>query len=833
GRLVTLTAYTDGTTGPRHTIYGYNDRGLQTSVTYEETGTVTMAYDAVGNMTRRTDEAGVVVDYAYNSASRLTERKKSGSTTDVETYAYDELGRLVTADKGTSSNSDSVSRSIFAYDDLSRVTQESQAIAEGTALVVNYEYDKAGNRIEMIHHGNATTVTYAYDARDRCTQIDNGTVRLADYTWLGTSLHQRDTTCDYPGTTKPKFKTAFDRDGILRVTKVDNEHLTPDMDDAGYNDLGEFDYTYDSASNPLSEIQAGSMDELDADREFDYDTLNRLLTARVTDTQNWTAASEKTTWYSYDDVGNRISHQYRDATAIGYQHDDANRMTSYAGNSQGYDLAGNQTVAYSADRATSYKYSYDHHNRLLAVHDSTGTTRKAAFKYDALGRRIEFANDVTNETIRYYYDGVNEIVEHDTSGNRSRYYIHGVSYVDERLMMYSEEADRPYYYTIDRMYNVRSVVDRGGAIVERYAYDPFGRPLIRQSAGRGDMNNDTDVTGTDTTRYTGAFNGTGWDPRADMNDDGSVNGLDNSPYGTALTTWVEATPAVSQAFSDVGNPFMFQGRPHMAIDTAASVTVGNLMLNDHRARFNDPVIGRWMNKDPLYYNGITSAPLAPSYSAYVVYDGRFQKDNLRYSLLNHALTAYSEARNLNRFLRSNPVASSDPFGLVSIDCDDCDDYLEVTEALQLLNSSLSVTLGKINDAIDNDNGQYPIFTGTKLRKAKETLECMSDNFNGLEIECPSCCFPGFYAYTYPHSNNNVWLCPRFFDNDILDKERGAIIGHEMSHNCGTLDLRLHSGPPGGIFDLAWECNAYTYQWWLDRGFCIPNYDGLGGCDGVY
>ena len=56
--------------------------------------------------------------------------------------------------------------------------------------------------------------------------------------------------------------------------------------------------------------------------------------------------------------------------------------------------------------------------------------------------------------MRYFYDGVNEIVDYDGSGNRSRFYVHGISYFDERLMMHDETNDRPYCYTIDRMYNV-------------------------------------------------------------------------------------------------------------------------------------------------------------------------------------------------------------------------------------------------------------------------------------------------------------------------------------------------------------------------------------------
>ncbi len=52
--------------------------------------------------------------------------------------------------------------------------------------------------------------------------------------------------------------------------------------------------------------------------------------------------------------------------------------------------------------------------------------------------------------------------------------------------MHHEDDDRPYYCVLDRMYNVRAVVDRAGAIVERLAYDSYGRRLIRDSAGRGD-----------------------------------------------------------------------------------------------------------------------------------------------------------------------------------------------------------------------------------------------------------------------------------------------------------------------------------------------------------
>jgi YD repeat-containing protein len=157
--------------------------------------------------------------------------------------------------------------------------------------------------------------------------------------------HRRDTTCDYPDNTKPKFKSDYQRDGLLRVTKLEHKYLGS-QSASGYDNLGTCDYTYDSSANALSANQSAAMGNyLDADRTYGYDTLNRLLTGRVADTQDWTSASFKTSWYNYDDLGNRISHAYRDTTAIDYQHDKANRMTTLTDKTQGYDLAGNLTLA--------------------------------------------------------------------------------------------------------------------------------------------------------------------------------------------------------------------------------------------------------------------------------------------------------------------------------------------------------------------------------------------------------------------------------------------------------------------------------------------------------
>jgi hypothetical protein len=210
------------------------------------------------------------------------------------------------------------------------------------------------------------------------------------------------------------------------------------------------------------------------------------------------------------------------------------------------------------------------------------------------------------------------------------------------------------------MYNVRLLLDRAGAIVERYAYDSYGRPRIRESCGRGDMNNDTKMSSGDTTRFDDANDDTIWDPRADMDDDGDVDAADETAYDLKYSDWSGAGPPVDprQAFSDVGNPFMFQGIPHFALDTASSATEGKLMLNHHRARFADPVTGRWTTRDPLLYNRpLLRTNTALLHSLVFLWDIKARNNN-----------DVGDSNPMYEMYGDNPTLMADPTGLINFSC---------------------------------------------------------------------------------------------------------------------------------------------------------------------
>lgn len=74
-----------------------------------------------------------------------------------------------------------------------------------------------------------------------------------------------------------------------------NEHLTADQAGSTYGAPGTWDYTYDSASNELTGSASGGLgDYLAASAIHTYDTADRLITTKNTDTQNWNPSTQKT-----------------------------------------------------------------------------------------------------------------------------------------------------------------------------------------------------------------------------------------------------------------------------------------------------------------------------------------------------------------------------------------------------------------------------------------------------------------------------------------------------------------------------------------------------------
>ena len=75
---------------------------------------------------------------------------------DRNTTDYDAVGRPGLAQRGTPGDPDAVSDSTFFYTGLGDLDAEVQTIAGGTPRTIDYGYDQAGNRIQLIYPSGPT-----------------------------------------------------------------------------------------------------------------------------------------------------------------------------------------------------------------------------------------------------------------------------------------------------------------------------------------------------------------------------------------------------------------------------------------------------------------------------------------------------------------------------------------------------------------------------------------------------------------------------------------------------------------------------------------------------
>ena len=89
-------------------------------------------------------------------------------------------------------------------------------------------------------------------------------------------------------------------------------------------------------------------------------------------------------------------------------------------------------------------------------------------------------------TIRYAYDGDQIIAEYDGAGTLLRKFVYGPGIDEPICLIDAANANALYYYHCDGLGSVVALCDVNNAPVERYAYDVFGRPTIRDAGGVDD-----------------------------------------------------------------------------------------------------------------------------------------------------------------------------------------------------------------------------------------------------------------------------------------------------------------------------------------------------------
>lgn len=178
-----------------------------------------------------------------------------------------------------------------------------------------------------------------------------------------------------------------------------------------------------------------------------------------------------TTLYGWDAVGNR-STVTNNGTAVNYTTNQLNQ----------YNAVGSRPLTYNGNgdlkTMDGWTYTYDAQDRLIKA--EKGST-VIILSYDPRNRCVK---RVINNGAGYlfYYDNWNLLEEYNTGGALLNTYTHGAK-IDELLMKKPSGTGALVYYQYDALGNVTNLTDRIGRVVEKYSYDIFGKPTIRNGSG--------------------------------------------------------------------------------------------------------------------------------------------------------------------------------------------------------------------------------------------------------------------------------------------------------------------------------------------------------------
>jgi RHS repeat-associated protein len=480
------------------------------------------AYDAVGNLTARTDKLGRTTWHAYDALNRLT------SVTDpaggITQYTYDDRDNLIALidaeDRTTRFEYDASNRlvkeirprgaaTVYAYDATGNLVEKIDAKNQKAA----YLYDDAG-RLEQIRYFAAAgdtvpakTVIFSYDNLGNLTGYDDGTTS-AVYEY--DSLYRKTAeTVNYGSFSLSSGYTYYDNGLKKTYTGPDavtygylydanNQLAGVQIPDAGYATVSEYRWNRPAAMllpggttktfdyDPLMRVKQITARDPAANPvlnyAFEYDRMDNITAKatghgyygyayddryRLTDVDNPVLNDEA---FTYDGVGNRLTSA---DTASEWTYNENNELTGHGDVTYDYDLNGNLIEKSAAGVVTKFFYNLE--DRLERVEDGSGNV-VASYYYDPFGRRLW--KEVGGTRTYFQYSDAGLVGEYDVDGSVIKTYGYkpGSTWTTDPLFM--RQNGHYYFYHNDHLGTSQVVTTTSGAVVWKAKHTSFGKASV-------------------------------------------------------------------------------------------------------------------------------------------------------------------------------------------------------------------------------------------------------------------------------------------------------------------------------------------------------------------
>jgi RHS repeat-associated protein len=374
----------------------------------------------------------------------------------------------------------------------------------------------------------------------------------------------------------------FDADGRLTQTSTAYSFIAGKTFTVGYG--------YDAAANRTS-----MTDPQNASSSYVYDTLNRLQTLTspqgafgfgydaLSRRTQLTRPNSVTTTYSYDPLSRLLSVLHKLGT------------TTLDGATYSVDSAGNRTAKTDRRTGTATTYGYDSIYQLLTATQGGSTTEN--YSYDPVGNRLtSLAGNYSNNNSNELTSSPTATFTYDNNGN-------SLSKTDST----GSTGSTGYAWDFENRLTSITLPASGGTV--SYKYDPFGR-RIQKSSSSGTTNyvydgsnslEELDSSGNLIARYTQTQNideplamlRSGSTSFYNADGLGSITSSTNSSGALAVTYTFDSFGNLINSTGSLTNPFRYTARE---FDSESGVYF-------YRARYYDPVIGRFLREDPRKFKG--------------------------------------------------------------------------------------------------------------------------------------------------------------------------------------------------------------------------------------
>jgi len=467
-----------------------------------ETGTITYAYDANGNVISKTSPAQntaqnststVTVTYSYDALNRQTLTYINDGISPWMHFNYDEtapfgvtmhnyIGRL-TSSATNYAGALNYNVMIFDHDVMGRATNIWDCRAGmNTCPIFEYTYNPDGTTASL-QYPSGTKLYDTYDTAGRQTCVSTaancgGTIYKQAVSFFPNGAMQTGALGVVSGTATVNLTDWLNK--RLQRTDILAQHGSTTLQDLDYN-------FYDvNGKNNGNVYTVNNWKNTARSQSYSYDSLNRLTSA-------WsTTQSGSSGWgisYALDPWGNMTQKNLLSGYAANPDNMSnsvnlVNQLTSQVG----YDAAGNMTSFYNG--VSSLAPVFDAYNHIKFV-------ASIGYEYDTDDRRIrKFIPNTADFTKDYWY-GLNPAPLTETDGNQNittEYYFFGGQRIAQNEFTYSSNPTSTLrYYLGDNIGSTSLLINSDGSICSESDYYPYGKESVVQAP----------CTSTEEFKYTG------------------------------------------------------------------------------------------------------------------------------------------------------------------------------------------------------------------------------------------------------------------------------------------------------------------------------------------